>query len=134
MNRASLYATVVALLHLLVTIVHGQSHRQLGITIGPQAKLFVLIVVLLSPLVAMALLWTRHRTWGLVLLATSMAGAFFFGFYHHFLISGPDNVGQVPATIWGMVFKTSSWLLIATEATGAFVGFRILWTETRSRL
>src|SRR5579859_7608980 len=116
MNRAPLYGTVAILVHFLVTMVHGQSHRELGITIGPEPKLFALVVVLLAPLVAMALLWTRRRRWGFVLLTASMLGALFFGWYHHFLIPGPDHVGHAPTTIWGMAFTTSSWLLMATEA------------------
>jgi hypothetical protein len=57
-NRSAKYATAIVVAHLLVNIVHGLAHRELRVGLAPPASIFVIVVVLISPLIAMALLWT----------------------------------------------------------------------------
>ncbi len=45
----------------------------------------MIVVVLVSPLFAMALVWTTKKRIGLILSSLSMFGSFLFGLYHHFL-------------------------------------------------
>lgn len=122
MNRAARYGTAAVLGHLLLTIVHGQAHLKAHITMDLASKLFAVVVILLAPLVAMGLLWGTLRRLGLVLLSLSFAGAFLFGFYHHFLVAGHDNVSQTPAGAWGKVFSITAYLLLLSEGVGAYVG------------
>ncbi len=126
MKRAIQYATVLVLAHLLVNIVHGAAHRELHVTLPPAGMLFVIAVILLCPLLALALLWTSKKRLGLLLLTVSMAASAVFGLYHHFLVRGADHVSAQPYNTWGTVFGVTGYLLLLTEALGTFLGFYFL--------
>jgi hypothetical protein len=89
--------TAVVVAHLLVNIAHGLAHRELHVGIDPPASIFVIVLVLVSPLLAMALVWTTKKRIGLILLSLSRFGSLLFGFYHHFLVASPDQVRLPPA-------------------------------------
>lgn len=132
MRRAAIYGTVIALAHFLITIVHGFSHARLGIELDLFGNIFVMVVVVLSPLVALPFLWTARQRFGLALLALSMGGALLFGLYHHFLVMGPDHVGeQVPGVMAG-VFAASAYGILISEALGTFCGL-FYWLKRGSR-
>jgi hypothetical protein len=125
-KRAIQYATVLVLAHLLVNIVHGAAHRELHVTLPPAGMLFVVIVILLCPLLALALLWTSQKRLGLLLVTVSMAASAIFGLYHHFLVRGPDHISAHPYNTWGTVFGVTAYLLLLTEALGTFLGLYFL--------
>jgi len=52
------YVTAIVVAHLLVNIAHGLAPRELRVGLDPPASIFVMVVVLVSPLLAMALAWT----------------------------------------------------------------------------
>jgi hypothetical protein len=124
-NRSPKYATAIVA-HLLVNIAHGLAHRQLRVGLAPPASIFVIVVVLISPLIAMALLWTAKKRLGLILLLLSMFGSLLFGFYHHFLAVSPDHIHSQPSGGWGTMFVLTAYLLLITEAIGTYVGVRFL--------
>ena len=126
-SRAAKYAIAIVVAHLLVTIPHGLSHLELRVGLDPRAEIFVIVVVLICPLLAMALVWTTKKRIGLILLSLSMFGSLLFGFYHHFLVASPDHVRSQPATAWGIVFVLTAYGLLITEAIGAYVGIHFLW-------
>lgn len=78
------YATDIVVAHLLVNIGHSLARRELQVGLAPLASISVIVVVLFSPLVAMALVRTAEKRLGLILLSLSMVGSLLFGFYHHF--------------------------------------------------
>ena len=125
-NRAAKYTTGVVLVHLLVNIGHGLAHRELRVALPPSGTVFVIVVVLVLPLVAMALVWTTQKRLGLILLSLSMFGSLLFGLYHHFLAAGPDHVHSQPASPWGVAFVVTAYLLLITEAIGAYAGIHFL--------
>jgi hypothetical protein len=125
-NRSPKYATAIVVAHLLVNIGHGLAHRQLRVGLAPPASIFVIVVVLISPLIAMALLWTAKKRLGLILLSLSMFGSLLFGFYHHFLAVSPDHIHAQPSGRWGTMFVLTAYLLLITEAIGTYVGVRFL--------
>jgi hypothetical protein len=88
--------TVLVLVHLLATIWHGDAHTQLGIDLPPAKNLFVYTVILLAPLVATVLVWTRYLSLGLWIFVLSMLGSFLFGAYHHYVLVSPDNIAHLP--------------------------------------
>ena len=92
MNRSVKYATVIVVAHLLVNIAHGLAHRELRVGLTPAAAMFVTVVLLIVPLLAMGLVWTAQKRLGLILLSLSMFGSLVFGLYHHFLAIGADHV------------------------------------------
>jgi hypothetical protein len=129
MNRAAGYATAIVLAHLIVNIVHGLAHRNLGVGLAPMDSIFVVVVILILPLIAMGLTWTAKKRLGFILLLLSMFGALVFGLYHHFLATSPDHVHAQPASPWGTAFVLTAYGLLITEALGAYVGFHFFLLE-----
>jgi len=126
-SAAAKYTTAIVVAHLLVNIAHGLAHRELRVGLPPSGSVFVIVVVLILPLVAMVLVWTTKKRLGLILLSLSMFGSFLFGLYHHFLVASPDHVRSQPASPWGIAFVLTAYGLLITEAIGAYVGFHFLW-------
>ena len=127
MNRSAKYVTAIVVAHLLVNIAHGLAHLELRVGLDPRASIFVIVVVLICPLLAMALVWTTKKRIGLILLSLSMFGSLLFGFYHHFLVASPDHVRLQPHSPWGIVFVLTAYGVLITEAIGAYVGIHFLW-------
>ena len=128
MSRAAKYATaIVVAIHLLINVVHGVAHRELHVGISPSGSVFVIAVVLILPLVAMALVWAAQKRLGLILLSLSMLASLLFGLYHHFLVISPDHVHSQPASPWGTAFIFTAYGLLITEAVGTYVGTHFLW-------
>ncbi len=126
MSQAAKWITGIVLAHLLVNIAHGRAHREMSVGLPPSGSVFVVVVVLIFPLIAMALVWTVHKRIGLILLSLSMFGSFLFGLYHHFLAVGPDYVHSQLASTWGIMFVSTAYLLLITEATGTYIGVHFL--------
>jgi hypothetical protein len=126
MSRPVIAATAAVAGHALVVVLHGLAHQRVPVPTTADQSLFVLIVIVLGPLVALALLATRYRRTGAMLLAASMAASLVFGVYHHFIAAGPDNVISVPADPWGTLFRATAILLALTEGLGWLAGSRAL--------
>lgn len=128
MNQSAKYATSsIVVAHLLVNIVHGLAHRELHVGLAQLGSIFVVVVVLIFPLLAMGMLWTTEKRLALVLLSASMFGSFVFGLYHHFLITSPDHVHSRPPSPWGLAFVLTAYGLLITEAMGTYVGIHFFW-------
>ncbi|MGB2901483.1 MAG: hypothetical protein WBB89_19670 [Candidatus Acidiferrum sp.] len=132
MNRANKYSTVLVGAHLLINIVHGAAHRELHVTLPPAGMLFVIVVILLGPLLALALLWTSQKRLGLLLLTVSMAASAVFGLYHHFLVRAADHVSAQPPGPAGIVFLVTAYLLLITEGLGTTLGLYFLREKSSS--
>ncbi len=127
MNRAVKYGTALVLAHVMVNIIHGAAHRELGVELGPVAMLFVIGVILLCPLFAMVLLWATRKRLGMVILTLSMAASLVFGLYNHFAVTGPDHVGEQAPGPWGTAFILTAYFLFFTEALGTYMGLYFLY-------
>jgi cation transport ATPase len=121
------WAIGVILIHFAVSVLHGIAHRQLSITLSNAQALFVGVVVVALPLVAAYLLWKGDRRNGGALLAASMAGAFIFGVYFHFILPGPDHVGH-PLTAGGGsdLFDETAFELATLEVLAVFLGLGLM--------
>ena len=117
-------ATAVVLSHLMISAVHGLSHRGAGVTLTFFGYVYVGIVVFSAPLAACVLLYGCHERMGALLLTVSMLGSFGFGVLYHFVLPGTDNVREVPAGLWHLPFFWSAIILAITEVISAGVG---LW-------
>ncbi len=62
---------VLVAVHLAVAVWHGSAHTALAIALPPEKNAFVFIVILIAPLVAASLLWTRHVLVGLWMISWS---------------------------------------------------------------
>lgn len=93
---AKVVITALVAVHLIATLWHGNAHTQLSIELPPLKTAFVVVIILVAPLVAAALVWTRYASIGLWVFVLSMLGALLFGAYHHYVLVSPDNVSHLP--------------------------------------
>ena len=119
-------STLSVLAHLLVSIVHGRAHESLAVGLSTWQNSYVLTVILIAPLIAMVLIWTRLARTGLVLLVISMAGSLIFGVVYHYVVISPDHVSHIPPGDAQGLFRTTALLLVLTELFGVAVGLRSL--------
>ena len=124
-------ALALILLHGAITLAHGVAHRAEEIFLPPVSNIFVIVVIVLGPFVALGLLFTRHPQAGAWVLTLSMLGALLFGVVHHFVLPGADNVAEVGPETWGITFQATAFLLAALEAGGVLVGAWMLHTLRR---
>lgn len=110
--------TLIVLVHLAVVSAHGSGHTHLGIAMRVWQSAFIAIVILIAPLLAMILLWTRLQRAGVYVLGMSMAGSLVFGVYYHFLLASADNVFTLGQQAWTGEFRITAVLLAVIEAVG----------------
>jgi len=114
--------TVAVLAHLAVNLLHGRAHEALGVGLSAWQNVYVIVVILIAPLVAMVLLWTRFARLGLLVLVVSMAASLIFGLVYHYVIVSPDHVSHLPPGDAQGTFRMTALLLILTELFGVVVG------------
>ena len=122
--------TVLVAVHGLVNAAHGAAHLELGVEISNWQQTFILVVIGLSPLVAALLLWTSRARLGAVTLTGSMAAAFVFGVYYHYVAVSPDHVDHLPPGDARGLFRASALFVAASQALGVVAG---LWSRRRLR-
>jgi len=124
-NRGlKLAALALVLIHLAVSIVHGRAHQGAMVDLTRFGYVYVVTVITVAPLVAAALLFTRRRDIGGLLLMFSMAGSFAFGVWYHFLATGTDNVAEVHG-VWRSTFLWTALALAALELLGFITGLLV---------
>ncbi len=131
-NKTRTVLSAVVLVHFAIVMWHGAAHTRLHIDLAPAQMAYVVAVIVLAPLLAAGLLWTRFWRSGVYLFTISMIGAVVFGGYKHFLSATNDDVAQMSHAGWGGVFLVSSILLLVTEAAGILLGFRAVVTSQAS--
>ena len=118
--------TLLVLLHLAVSVLHGRAHTGAVVPLSTAASIFVFTVIIAAPLVGVAVLWFFSVRGGAWLLAGSLAASLVFGVVNHFVLESPDHVAQVAAQ-WRVLFGTTAVLLAVTEALGSGLAF---WRAT----
>jgi hypothetical protein len=96
LTAARITVTVFGAIHLVVVIWHGTAHRELAVSLSPAQTLFVYVVIVLAPLVALGLLWTRYVNVALWLFLTAMCASLLFGAYYHYVFDSLDNIHDLP--------------------------------------
>lgn len=94
---SKMVVTGLVVIHLVASFWHGAAHTRLAIGLPIEKTIFVYVVILIAPIVAAALVWTRYSSIGLWIFVLSMLGALFFGAYHHYVMVSPDNIGHLPS-------------------------------------
>ena len=125
------WVTIAVLAHLIVNVLHGQAHTSLGVGLSDWQNVYVLAVILVAPLIAFALSFTRYARAGLWLLLASMLGSLIFGLCYHYIIVSPDHVAHLPAGEARGLFRFTAVLLLITEAFGVVVAARALRTSVK---
>jgi K+-sensing histidine kinase KdpD len=113
------------LAHLVVNLLHGRAHEELGVSLSTWQYIYVINVILFAPLIAMLLLWTRYAR------MVSMAGSLIFGVSYHYLIISPDHIFHLPPGDAAGTFRLTAFLLVLTELFGVIVGLFGLRSNTR---
>jgi hypothetical protein len=90
-------STVLVIVHLAASLWHGGAHTHLGIELSTMQTLFIYVVIIVAPIMAAILVWTRYVSMGLWAFFLSMLGSFLFGAYHHYVLVSPDNIHHLPA-------------------------------------
>ena len=116
--------TGLVAIHLAATLWHGSAHTQLAIALPPEKSIFVYVVILIAPIVAASLVWTRYMSVGLWVFFLSMLGALVFGAYHHYVLVSPDNIGHLTSGTPGShsQFITSAAVIALLELASALYG------------
>jgi len=115
--------------HYAVNATHGAAHSQLAIPLSRSQELFIVLVIVIAPVLAGALIWRGIAFGGGLLLGASLAGALVFGIWNHFVAISPDHVSHMPAagsSLWKGVFQGTAILLVPTDALGCWAGLRLL--------
>jgi hypothetical protein len=118
------WLAAAVLVHLAISVVHGNAHAGAHVPLSQMASLFVYVVILAGPLAGLALTWPARQAGG-YLIALTMIGSLVFGIVNHFVLSSPDHVAQVDPQ-WQPLFATTAVLLAITEAIGAGVAIRFV--------
>lgn len=125
-RRISTGETVLAyivILHLGLNAIHGLAHARAKVWLSSASTLFVLTIILIAPIVGLITQRMIHPRAGALIIAVSLAGAFFFGAANHFLIHGADHVSQI-AQPQHALFGISAASLAVTEFFGSALAFR----------
>jgi hypothetical protein len=121
--------------HLVASFWHGSAHAQLAIALPPEKTIFVYVVILIAPIVAAVLVWTRYVSIGLWVFFLSMLAAFLFGAYHHYVLVSPDNIGHLPvgSPESHSQFITSAAIIALLELASALYGAFCVGSHYASR-
>src|SRR5215203_3609000 len=120
-SRIAWAVTIVVLSHLVVNVLHGRAHTELSIGLTSWQQFYVVTVILVAPLVALLLSWTRYARAGLWLFLASMLGSLIFGACYHYVIVSSDHVAHLPRGEARGLFRVTALLLLITEALGVVV-------------
>jgi hypothetical protein len=120
-NRIAWVVTLAVVAHLVVSLLHGQAHTRLGVGLSNWQQTYVIVVILLAPLIALVLSWTRYVKAGIWLLLGSMLGSLIFGAVYHYIIISNDHVAYLPPGDARGLFRVTALLLLVTETSGVVV-------------
>jgi hypothetical protein len=115
----------------VVNVLHGRAHDSLNVGLSTWQNIYVIIAILIAPLMAMLLVWTRYARLGLLVLVISMAGALIFGAVYHYVLVSPDHVSHLPPGDAQGLFRTTALLLVLTELFGLIAGLLGLRSTTK---
>ena len=121
----------IVALHALALVVHSQSHQAIPVPLSALQNAFAVVVIVVAPLLAAALIWRGGVRFGGTLLGAAMLGAFLFGYVNHYVLDSSDNVAQIPDTGWGLAFTWSAHALALLELGGVVAAFWLLRSSAR---
>ena len=113
--------TIAVLAHLVVAVLHGQAHTRLNVGLSNWQQTYVLVVIVIAPVVALGLSFTRYARAGVWLLLVSMLSSLVFGACYHYVIISTDHVAHLPVGEARGLFRVTALLLLITETFGVLV-------------
>ena len=109
-------------IHALVLLGHDAAHRELAVHLNAWQTIFAYSVIVVAPVLAVVLVFTRHARLGFGLLVASMLGALLFGVYHHYILVSPDHVAHLPAGESQSLFRATAAAMSTLECAGVGLG------------
>lgn len=131
-RSALVWVTVAVVVHLVVSVLHGQAHKRLGVGLSSWQLVYVYAVIFFGPLIALAVSFTRYTTTGLWLLLLTMLGSLVFGFCYHYVVISPDHVAHLPPGEARHTFRVTALLLLITETLGIVIATIALRTRHKA--
>ena len=98
---------LIALAHLAAQVTHGSSHIAAEVPITAAQFAFIIAVVTLLPLLAVAVAFQRDVRSGAELFAASMLASFAFGYLFHFVVDTADLHSNVVGEHSGLFFHSA---------------------------
>jgi hypothetical protein len=126
-NKIKALAAAIVVAHAAIAVVHGAAHTRLEIDMSRLSDMFIIIVIMIGPFVALGLIIAGRLQAGYWLLFATMAGSLLFGAWNHFVVESPDHVAHVAEGTWGTIFQFTAYLLSLSEAAGCAIG---VWGAT----
>ena len=117
-------ALILVAIHALVLSAHDAAHRELAIHLNVWQTIFAYSVIVVAPVLAAVMIFTRYTRFGFGLLAVSMLGALVFGVYHHFILESPDHVAFLPEGELQGLFRVTAAAMAVVELAGVGIGIR----------
>ncbi len=126
------FLAIVAALHLVIGGAHQYAHGVAGVENSPLQILFIVLVVMIAPWVAIWLAWRRNLMIGSVLFSVSMAASLVFGLAVHFAVESPDLYSNV-IPVHRTLFVYSALGLALVEFIGFVLGAHIAIRSRHTR-
>ena len=127
-RRACLWIVAI---HTAVAFVHNQAHRQIDVTLSNFQSTYALLVIVIAPAVAAAIIWRGHPRRGASLLVLSMLASLVFGIVNHFVIDSTDQLAHISNDGWGNIFTVTAYALALTELVGIVAGMSLRRSSNR---
>lgn len=90
---------MLAAVHVIVTIWHGELRRELAAALSPGQSLFIYLFFIVAPLLAVVLVWARRVRPALWLLLAAVGASLLFGIYYRYILLSPENIHRLPSGI-----------------------------------
>lgn len=124
------YAILIVLAHIIINVLHGIAHQQVGVSISDLQSAYVLLVTLVMPIAAAVMMFfngpKKMQRAGAWLLMVSMLGSLVFGLVYHVLLPSSDNIFTVmkdASSLDNAIFFTSTAILLAiVDGLGLWLG------------
>ncbi|MDE0653251.1 MAG: hypothetical protein OXI26_06335 [bacterium] len=123
---------IVALAHLAAQLAHGSSHLAADVPITAAQLAYVIVVVTVLPLLAVAVAFWKDQRSGARLFAAAMAASFVFGYLFHFVLDTADLHSNVVGEHSDQFFH-SALSLALIEFAGLVYGLAVALRHGRSR-
>ncbi len=127
-RRLAAFSTLAVMGNLLIGAAHMLAHLQLGVALVPWQDIFVSVVIVTSPIVAVVLVRTPLRYIGASLLTGSMGAALVFSTYYHYILVSPDHVNHLPEGGLRWLFRLTAALLLLGQGAGTTIGVLMMRT------
>ena len=122
--------TIVAI-HTIVAFIHSQAHRQIDVALSNFQSTYALVVIVIAPAVAAAIIWRGHPRRGGGVLVLSLLASLIFGVVNHFTIDSPDQLAHISNDGWGKIFIVTAYALAITELVGIAAGLSLRRSSNR---